>query len=99
MESCVKAREAYQAALGASSEIRQILNSQGDTLDSLITKFQETMKLRLVRKDNLPTPVENPLEENVPALLRQIQESNSSNGSEEKETHILAAPKKKLWQL
>jgi predicted RNase H-like HicB family nuclease len=106
MESCANAREAYEAALVASAEIRQVLDSQGDTLESLMSKLQETITLHTVRKGETPSPLEAQVEENVHALIRQLKESEPDNGKSEPDngkkdetTTVSASPKKKIWQL
>jgi hypothetical protein len=64
-----------------------------------MTKLQETVSLHLVRKGDPTKRMETPLEEDLPALLRQIQESASNNAGEKDKTEILAAPQKKMmWQ-
>jgi len=99
MENLTKAREAYQQAVGASAEIRETLNSQGDTLDSLMTKLQDTVGLHLVRKGEPGKSIETQLEEDIPALLRRIQESEPTNAEDTNKPEVLSAPKKKIWQL
>jgi predicted RNase H-like HicB family nuclease len=106
MDNLVKAKEAYEGAVGASAEIRQILNLQGDTLDSVMTKLQEAVSVHLVRKGEATKVIETPLEKNIPELLRLVEESAPKKASEsaaenadQEGTREMPAPKKKMWQL
>jgi hypothetical protein len=95
-ENLVKAQEAYEGAIAASAEIREILNSQTEALGSTVAKLKETMTFSLLAKNNAKKTIDNTVTENLPQLLRQIEESDSNNGEHKDK---LEAPKKRMWQL
>ena len=99
MENLVKAREAYEEALRASAEIRQILSSQDDSLGSVMTKLQDTVSVHLVRKNDPTKLIEiSPADESGDALARQIQETEPNPKLADKKTET-AAPKKRMWNV
>jgi hypothetical protein len=50
LENLTKAREAYEEALQASTEIRKILTSKDDVLGSVMVKLRDTVSQQLVPK-------------------------------------------------
>jgi len=93
MENLAKAREAYQEALKASAEIRRILTSQDDSLNSVMIKLQQTVTLHLVHKGDPAKPIEISLEEQLPALLRQIREAEPQKPDRKMEDKVAVTAK------
>jgi hypothetical protein len=88
MDNLIKAREAYEGARGASSEIRQILSSQDDALGSVMTKLQESVSLNLVRRANPTKANEKPGGDELPDLFLQLKELESVKATRTNETPL-----------
>ncbi len=94
LENLIKAREAYEKALQASAEIRQILTSHDDVLGSVMVKLRDTVSQHLVARGEpkKPIPMFPRDDEEVTALLRQVLEEHSKLADDETGRQAFAAP-------
>jgi multidrug efflux pump subunit AcrA (membrane-fusion protein) len=96
LENLTKAREAYEEALQASTEIRQILTSQDDVLGSVMVKLRDTVSQQLVRKSEpkkvIPMLPGDDAEEVVALLRQSLLEGQSKLADNETGGEASAAP-------
>jgi len=95
LENLVKAREAYEQALQASAEIRQILTSQDGALGSVMVKLRDAVSQHLVLKGDpkkLIQMLPRDDEAEVTALLRTFLEVQSKIADDGAGGEALAAP-------
>lgn len=69
------------------------MTSQDDSLNSVMTKLQQTVTLHLVHKSDPAKPIAMSLEEQLPAPLRQIRETEPEKPDRKLEDEVAVTAK------
>jgi hypothetical protein len=96
MDDLLNAREAYEEAFRASGEIRKTLTSGEESITSVMARLQDILGVPLADKGATKLVEMIDIEKELPALLRQIRETEPEKTDGKMKDEAPAIPKTRM---